>query len=95
MSDAEDQDNPLADIDLTDVYAAGSQVGVDRIVMILIDEEIEALAKEMTLSEFRSAGNQRYIVTVPAADAARARAIIQQAIVDKILPGEGTYLNVD
>jgi hypothetical protein len=95
MSDDEDLDNPLADIDLVEIYAAGSHVGVDRICMILQDEEVEAIAREITLSELPSSANERFIVTVPASDAERATAIIKKAIDDAIVPNEGTFLGID
>lgn len=93
MSDVEDEKNPLDDMNLTEVYAAGSHLGVDRIVMMLADEGIEALGRETTVSEFPSSASERFLVTVPTGDKERAAGIIKQAIEDGVLPGDtGTFL---
>jgi len=93
MSDAENEKNPLDDMTLVEVYAAGSHIGVDRIVMMLEDEGIEALAREITVAEFPAAASERFLVTVPTTEKERSANIIKQAITDGVLPGDtGTFL---
>jgi hypothetical protein len=93
MSDGEETANPFDDIELVEIYAAGSHMGVDRIVMMLQDEGVEALAREITVSEFPSSATERFLVTVPAGDKDKAVELIKQAIADKVLPADaGSFL---
>lgn len=91
MSDG-DEFNPLDEMDLAEVYAAGSAMEANRLVLLLQDEGIEAMSRESSVSKFPSTATQSYLITAPAPDKARAQALIKQAIADEIVPADGTFL---
>lgn len=91
MSDGEEQ-NPLDTVDMADVYAAGSPMEADRISALLLDEGIEAMQREVSVSEFPSTATQRFLILAAEADKGRAQELIRQAIADGVLPADGTFL---
>lgn len=84
--------NPLDDMDLVEVYAASSAMGADRIVLMLDDEGIAAQKRESSVAQIPSASTQRHLIIVPSPDKERAQALIKQAILDEVLPGDGAFL---
>lgn len=91
MSDGEEQ-NPLDAVDMADVYAAGSPMEADRIAAILADEGIEAMTREVSVSEFPSTATQRFLILTAEGDKARAQDLIRGAIADGVLPNDGSFL---
>lgn len=91
MSDGEEQ-NPLDGVDMADVYAAGSPMEADRIAALLVDEGIEVLKREVSVSEFPSTATQRFLILAPESDKARAQELIRGAIADGVLPDDGSFL---
>jgi hypothetical protein len=91
MSDGDEQ-HPLDDMSLADVYAAGGAMEADRITLLLQDEGIEAVKREVSVSEFPSTATQRYLILAPETDKARAQDLIRGAIRDGIIPEDGTFL---
>lgn len=89
MSDAHDAN---ADLDMADVYAAGSSVEANRIALMLEDEGIEVMSREISVSEFPSLATQRFLLLTPASEKERAQGLIRGAIADGVLPAEGTFL---
>lgn len=89
---SEEDHNPMDDVDLTDVYAASSGVGAERIVLLLQAEGVEAEARESSVAGFPAAGTQSHLVIVPANQREQARALIKKAVEDGVLPGDGSFL---
>jgi hypothetical protein len=87
-----DQNHPRADEDILEIYAAGSDVEADRILLMLRDEGVEAHRRETSIPMYPAAGTARFLITVFASDADKARLVLKQAIVDEILPKDGTFL---
>ncbi len=92
MSSDEEEHNPLDEMNMADVYAAGGPMEADRITLMLEDEGIAALRREISVSEFPSTATQRFLILTPASDKAKAQALIRQAIQDGVLSDEGTFL---
>lgn len=96
MSDGDDQ-NPLntsalTDMDLADVYAAGGPMEADRITLMLEDEGIEVMKREVSVSEFPSTATQRFLILTPESDKARAQELIRGAIEDGVIGDDGSFL---
>jgi hypothetical protein len=87
-----DKTHPRADEDVLEIYAAGSDVEADRILLMLNDEGVEAHRRETSVPMVPAAGSARYLITVFSSDADKARAVLKQAIADDILPKDGTFL---
>ena len=84
--------NPLDQIHLVEVYAAASEMGADRVVLMLEDDGIVAQKRESSVAGFPAASTQRHLVIVSAQDKERAQALIRRAIDDEVLPGDGSFL---
>jgi hypothetical protein len=84
--------NPMDDIDLLDVYAASSQIAAERIVLMLQDQGLQAECRESSVSGFPSVGTARFLIVMPANQGERAKSLIEEAIRDEVIPGEGTFL---
>lgn len=90
MSDP--QPNPMDQMDLTEVYAASSAMGAERIVLLLQDDGVDASLRESSVTGFPTVSTARHLIIVPSPEAERARSLIRTAIEDEVLPGEGTFL---
>jgi len=90
--DIEDADSPWNDEDIVELYAAGSSVEADRIVLLLDEEGIEAQRRETSVPVFPAISNARHLITVLAHDKDRATEVIKRAIDDEILVADGTFL---
>lgn len=84
--------NPLDEMDLVEIYAAASEMGADRIVLMLQDEGVDAVKRESSVAQLPTTSTQRHLVIVPAPDKERAQALIRRAIEDEVLPGDGSFL---
>lgn len=84
--------NPMDDIDLLDVYAASSQIAAERIVLMLQDRGLQAETRESSVSGFPSVGTARFLIIMPANQGEAAKALIQEAIDDEVIPQDGTFL---
>jgi hypothetical protein len=89
---SEDEKNPLDDLEIAEIYAAGGAMEADRLVLLLQDEGIEAMNQMTSVSKFPSTATQRFLITAPAPDKQRAQALIKRAIDDEIVPADGTFL---
>ena len=84
--------HPLNDASFSAFYAASSDLEARRIVAILQDENIEAMARETTNSVFPGAAGMRFLVLVPSDKRQECAQMVQQAINDEVLSNEGSYL---
>lgn len=96
MSDGDEQDplsnNALDDMDMADVYAAGGPMEAERITLMLEDNDINVMKREVSISEFPSTATQRFLILAPENDKARAQELIRDAIRDGVIPDDGTFL---
>ena len=92
MSESEKTDHPYDDEDIVEIYAAGSSVEADRIILLLGENDIEGHCRETSVPVFPGAGSHRYLITVLAHSRQKAVDEIKQAIADQILPDDGTWL---
>jgi hypothetical protein len=76
--------------DLVEIYAPAHGIEADRLVLLLADDGIEALARATTSSSFPA--NARYLLLVRASDEARARLTIEHARRDGAVSGGGEWL---
>ncbi len=90
---SEDQEHPLTDQDLVELYAASSQIEADRIVLMLGEEGIEAHAREASVAGFPSDANRRHLITVFGKDRGRAVELVQAAVDADVLTDKGTFLS--
>lgn len=91
MADEENEAHPLTDEDIVEIYAAGSDVEADRIVLLLEEQGVEAQRRETSVPVFPGA-THRHLITVFAHERDKSLAAIRQAIEDNILPADGTFL---
>lgn len=84
--------HPLADASFVAFYAASNDLEARRIVAILRDESIEAMARETTSSVFPGASGLRFLVLVPSEKRTACAQMIQQAINDEVLSDAGSYI---
>ena len=89
---AEPPSNPLAEASFSAFYAAGNDLEARRIVAILQDENIEAMARETTNSVFPGAAGMRFLILVPSEKRQSCAQMIQQAINDEVISNEGSYI---
>lgn len=89
---SENLNNPMDEIDLLDVYAASSQLAAERIVLLLQDQGLAAESREISVSGFPSVGTARFLIVLPADQGPQATSLIQEAIHDEVIPGDGTFL---
>jgi hypothetical protein len=74
------------------VYAAASAVEADRIVLVLDEAGIEAIARATTMSSFPSPSESAHLVLVRDKSKAEARELIERARVDGVVTGDGEFL---
>lgn len=91
MADEENERSPLTDEDIVEIYAAGSDVEADRIVLLLEEQGVDAQRRETSVPVFPGA-TYRHLITVLAHDREKSVTAIRQAIEDGILPADGTFL---
>jgi hypothetical protein len=84
--------HPLADASFVAFYAASNDLEARRVVAILQDESIEAMARETTSTVFPGASGLRFLVLVPAEQRTACAKMVQQAINDEVLSDEGSYI---
>jgi hypothetical protein len=84
--------NPLDGVDLVELYGAKNAIEADRVVRILEDEGIEALYRETTASSFPSPADAHYLVLVTANRRDEAKKLIEGAVTDGVLSGDGVFL---
>jgi hypothetical protein len=79
--------------DLLELYSAPSQLEADRLVLMLGDDKIEAIARATTMTNFPTTGG--YLILVRAGDAAQARKLIAEARRDAVIGEGGEFLQPD
>jgi hypothetical protein len=82
--------NDLSVEDLVELYAPANAIEADRIVMMLADDGIEAIARATTISSFPTSG--QHLVLVRAADRQVARATIENARRESAISDGGEWL---
>ena len=92
MTEPENKEHPYDDEDIVEIYAAGSSVEADRIVLLLGENDVEGHCRETSVPVFPGAGSHRYLITVLSHSRQQAIDAIKQAIADEILPDDGTWL---
>lgn len=88
----QDAESPWNDEDIVEIYAAGSSVEADRIVLILDEENVEAQRREGSVPALPSISNARHFITVLAHDKDKAISVIKKAIEDEIIVPDGAFL---
>jgi hypothetical protein len=78
--------------DLIEIYGAATSVEADRIVLLLEEDGIEALARATTGSSFPSPAEASYLVCVREPMRDRARAVIEAARHDGAISENGAFL---
>ena len=76
--------------DLIELYAATNQLEADRLVLLLGDDGIEALARATTMTSFPTSG--AWLVQVRYADQAKATKIISAARAEGAVSDRGEFL---
>lgn len=82
----------LHDIELVPVYAAAGMLEADRVVALLADEDIEAHKQAVTVTSFPTLSGSQHLIIVAGGHAASAKALIGQAIEDRVLSDGGAFL---
>ncbi|MBI1949174.1 MAG: hypothetical protein HYS27_26030 [Deltaproteobacteria bacterium] len=78
--------------DLVEIYGAKNVMEADRLVLLLGDEDIEAIHRATTMSSFPTAAEAHYLVCVRADDKARAVELIEAARTDGAISTDGAFL---
>ena len=89
MSDAP---GPFDAEDLIELYAAAGSMEADRIVLLLNDDGIEAMARATTMTSFPATGTSQFLVLVRGSDRARARDVIDNARREGAITTGGDFL---
>lgn len=76
--------------DLIELYAAQGAIEADRIVLLLAEDGVEALARATTVSSFPTAA--QHLILVRGADRERARATIENARREGAISHGGEWL---
>lgn len=78
--------------DLVEIYGAKNVMEADRLVLLLGDEDIEAIYRATTMSSFPTSAEAHYLVCVRADDKARAVGLIEAARNDGAISTDGAFL---
>jgi hypothetical protein len=78
--------------DLVELYGAATAVEADRVVLLLAEEGIEAVARATTMSSFPSPAEAHYLVCVREAGLEKAREVIEAARRDGAISENGAFL---
>ena len=78
--------------DLVEIYAAAGALEADRIVLLLDEEGIEAIARETTMSSFPSTFEGSHLILVRDAQKAQARVLLENARRDGAIGETGAFL---
>ncbi len=79
--------------DIVEIYGAASSLESDRIVLLLADEGVEAIARAASMSSsFPSPAEAHYLVCVREADKEKAHALIEAARRDGVITESGAFL---
>lgn len=78
--------------DLVEIYAAAGALEADRIVLILDEEGVEAIARETTMSSFPSPSEGSHLILVREPQKAQARTLIEGARRDGAIGETGAFL---
>ena len=84
--------NALDQMELVELYGAASELEAHRIVLLLEEDAVEALARATTVSSFPAAGESQHLILVRTADVERARALIEMIRGDGAISTAGTFL---
>jgi hypothetical protein len=66
--------------DLVELYAAATRVEADRIVLLLEEDGVEAMARETTMTSFPSPAEAHVLVLVRSGDRDKAKATVEAAV---------------
>ena len=80
----------LAHEDLVEIYAAASQIEGDRLVLLLEEDGVEALARATTSSSFPTAS--AHLILVRAGDRQKAKKTIEDARREGVISDGGEWL---
>jgi hypothetical protein len=78
--------------DLVEVYAAANAVEADRLVLLLEEDGVEAIARETTMSSFPSPAEAHYLILVRDGSKAKAKEIIEAARREGAISTDGEHL---
>lgn len=78
--------------DLVEVYAASNQLEADRLVLLLQDDGVEALARATTMSSFPTTG--AWLVQVRFGDLATAKKVIAAARSEGAVSDRGEFTDI-
>ena len=80
--------------DIVEIYGASSQLEADRIVLLLEDEGVEAIARATSMStSFPSPAEAHYLVCVRDPQKQQARTLIEEARRDGVISEHGAFLD--
>jgi hypothetical protein len=78
--------------DMIELYAASSAMEAERIVLILEDEGVEALARALSASSFPADVSSQHLIVVQAPDRDKAKEAIAKARADGVITVTGDFL---
>jgi hypothetical protein len=77
--------------DLVEIYAPYTAVEADRLVLLLAEDGVEALARATTISAFPTEG--QHLLLVRSSERDRARQTIEAARHDGVVSAQGEWLD--
>ena len=77
--------------DLVELYAPANAIEADRLVLLLADDGVEAIARATTMSSFPTSA--QHLLLVRGADRQRARATIENARREGAISDGGDWLD--
>jgi hypothetical protein len=80
--------------DIIEIYGAATSLEADRIVLLLDEDGIEAIARAASMSSsFPSPAEAHFLVCVREPDKPKARALIEAARTDGAISTDGAFLD--
>jgi hypothetical protein len=80
--------------DIVEIYGAATSLEADRIVLLLEEEGIEAIAREASMSSsFPSPAEAHYLICVREPEKPKARELIEAARKDGAISDAGAFLD--
>jgi hypothetical protein len=80
--------------DIVEIYGAATSLEADRIVLLLEDEEIDAIARMTSMSSsFPSPSEAHYLICVREPQKTKAKEIIEAARRDGAITEDGAFLD--
>lgn len=78
--------------DLVEIYAAATAVEADRIVLLLEEDGVEAIARETTASSFPAPSDNSHLILVREGSRKQAHDLLEAARRDGAISEDGAFL---